>query len=509
MSDFDDYLMESYEMREKLVSDKFRPRYHFVPPEGRWNDVNGAIYWRGKYHIGYLQKIPNSPGERDFSSWQHISSRDLLHWRYHKASLREPLEGRRGDYFNSGGVMDGVDVPTIITNMPGRGICIYQCHDDDLDDWAPLAENPVIPLDPAPEVDRSMSSSKLPECVIFDPSGWKEGDVYYALIGNKNHRPGYEGDSTSLFKSGDLRSWEYVGPFYKSDRRWTEEIEDCACSDFFPLGDKHMLLMHTHQPYGKAQYYIGRYENEQFYPEIHGQLSHLGSLVAGPETLLDDRGRRIFWGWVREARGDDWVKYGWNGMMTLPWQFTPAGDHSLLIDPVEELCSLRYDERRLDDVTLSEGEERAIEEFEADCMEIKLTIEPNDAKRFGLKLLCSPGAEEETVVTYDAERQEFVVDFGRAGGDGDLNYGRDALGNYSRGVRQQIVPFPLQRDGRLNIDLFVDRSVIEMFVNSRICIVQRVYPTRVDSKGFRLFTEDRPIAIRNIVKWEMDATNPW
>ena len=338
--------------------------------------------------------------------------------------------------------MDGVDVPTIITNMPGRGICIYQCQDGDLDDWVPLAENPVIPLDPAPEGDRSMSSSKLPECVIFDPSGWKEGDVYYALIGNKNHRPGYEGDSTSLFKSGDLRSWEYVGPFYKSDRRWTEEIEDCACSDFFPFGDKHMLLMHTHQPYGKAQYYIGRYENEQFYPEMHGQLSHLGSLVAGPETLLDDRGRRIFWGWVREAGGDDWVKYGWNGMMTLPWQFTPAGDHSLLIDPVEELRSLRYDERRLDDVTLSEGEERTIEGFESDCMEIKLTIEPNDAKRFGFKLLCSPGAEEETVVTYYAERQEFVVDFERAGGDGNLTYGRDALGNYSGGVRQQIVPFP-------------------------------------------------------------------
>ena len=44
MGDFDDYLMESYEMRKKLVSDKFRPRYHFVPPKGRWNDVNGAFY---------------------------------------------------------------------------------------------------------------------------------------------------------------------------------------------------------------------------------------------------------------------------------------------------------------------------------------------------------------------------------------------------------------------------------------------------------------------------------
>ena len=101
MSDFNDYLMESYELREKLVADKFRPRYHFVPPEGRWNDINGAIFWKGRYHLGYLQKIANGPGQLDFSSWQHISSRDLLHWRYHKASLREPLEGKKGDYFNS------------------------------------------------------------------------------------------------------------------------------------------------------------------------------------------------------------------------------------------------------------------------------------------------------------------------------------------------------------------------------------------------------------------------
>ena len=35
-------------------------------------------------------------------------------------------------------------------------------------------------------------------------------------------------------------------------------------------------------------------------------------------------------------------------------------------------------------------------------MEIRLAIEPNDASRFGMKLLCSPGGEEETVVTYDA-----------------------------------------------------------------------------------------------------------
>jgi len=507
MRNSDEYLMESYEMREKLVGDKFRPRYHFVPPEGHWNDMNGVVFWKGRYHIGYLQKIPNSPGERDFSSWQHVSSRDLLHWRYHKASLREPFEGLKGDYFNSGDVMEGVEVPTIITNMPRQGIVVYQCHDDELDDWIPLAENPVIPLDSAEDslvVSRG-SSKEFPECVIFDPSGWKEGDTYYALVGNKNHRPGSEGDSTSLFKSKDLAKWEYIGPFYKSDRKWTDEIEDCACSNFFPFGEKHMMVMHTHQPFGKVQYYIGRYENEQFYPEIHGQLSWLGAMLSGPETLVDDRGRRIFWGWLRDARA--WEETGWNSIMTLPWHFTPAQHNSLKIDPVEELRSLRYDEKHHDDVTLSAGEEVVVDGFASDCMEIKLTIEPGAATQFGMKLLCSDNSEEETVITYETQKEQFVIDFENASEE-EIDYpcGRMLL---TSGSLKQTVPYALAGNEALDFDIFVDRSVIEIFVNSDICMVQRVYPMRKDSKQFRLFARDGKITVKNIVKWDMDATNPW
>ena len=388
--EFDDLLMATYELREKMVADRYRPRYHFVSPEGRWNDINGMLYWKGRYHIGYLQKISNDQDQRDFSSWQHVSSRDLVHWRYHKATLRESLEGTKGDYFNSGDVMEGTEVPTIITNMPRRGICIYQCFDDSLDNWIPLPENPVIPIDSGWTSEAgdkaSNSRAEFPECVIFDPSGWKEGDTYCALIGNKNYRPGYEGDSTSLFKSRDLKTWEYIGPFYKSDRRWTEVIEDCACSDFFPFGDKHMLLMHTHRPYIKCQYYIGRYEDEQFYPEINGQLSWLGGMLSGPETLIDDRGRRIFLGWIADAR--DWRKTGWAGIMTLPWHFSPGQNDGLKIAPVEELEVLRHSEVKVGDLTLQAGEEAVVDALCSDSMETKMTLSPDDALEFGIKLLC-------------------------------------------------------------------------------------------------------------------------
>ncbi len=497
MSDFDDLLMDSYELREKLVADRHRPRYHFVPPEGRWNDLNGMLYWKGRYHIGYLQKIRNAPGERDFSSWQHVSSRDLVHWRYHRASLREPLPGTRGDYFNSGDALEGTEVPTIIANMPRRGICIYQSFDDDLDRWVPLPQNPVIPLDAGERGERKLSSA-FPECVIFDPSGWKEGDNWYALIGNKNFRPGYEGDSTSLFKSRDLAHWEYVGPFYRSQRRWTAEEEDCACSDFFPFGDRHMLLMHTHRPYGKCQYYIGRYENERFLPESNGQLSWLGSMLAGPETLVDDRGRRIFMGWIADAR--DWEATGWSGVVTLPWHFSPGADNRLKIGPVEELEALRYDEVRVDDRRLDAGEEVTLEALASDCMEARITLAPVDAAEFGIKLLCSPDGEEETTVIYRRGAGEFVVDFARASTDTSLRY--------PHGATRQVVPYAAD-GGALDLVIFVDRSVIEIFVNRDLVLVQRVYPLRDDSRQFRIFSRGGALTASGIFKWELDAANPW
>ena len=116
------------------MADKHRPRYHFVPPEGRWNDLNGMLFWKRR------------------------SSRDLVHWRYHTASLRGSLAGTKGDYFISGDAMAGMEVPTIIANMPRRGICIYQSFDDNLDHWVPLAQNPVIPLDSGERGERKLSS---------------------------------------------------------------------------------------------------------------------------------------------------------------------------------------------------------------------------------------------------------------------------------------------------------------------------------------------------------------
>ena len=146
----------------------------------------------------------------------------------------------------------------------------------------------------------------------------------------------------------------------------------------------------------------------------------------------------------------------------------------------------------------------------SDCMELNLTIDSLKSDRFGLKLFCSPDGEEQTTIVYDHAQKEFVVDFERSSTNQELSYPCGQFGTLlSAGNFKQTVPYNLGRKQALNLNIFVDRSVIEIFVNGDICIVQRVYPTREDSQEVRLFTKDRPIRITNITKWDMEATNPW
>ena len=79
---------------------------------------------------------------------------------------------------------------------------------------------------------------------------------------------------------------------------------------------------------------------------------------------------------------------------------------------------------------------------------------------------------------------------------------------YPQNTTRQVVPYSCD-GGALDLDILVDRSVIEIFCNSDVVLVQRVYPARDDSRQLRVFARDGALTVRDIAKWEMDASNPW
>jgi sucrose-6-phosphate hydrolase SacC (GH32 family) len=73
-----DMINHARELRALMQSDSHRPIYHFVVPEGQLADPNGALYWKGKYHLGYVY-VKFIDGKQ-YLVWGHAVSTDLLHW---------------------------------------------------------------------------------------------------------------------------------------------------------------------------------------------------------------------------------------------------------------------------------------------------------------------------------------------------------------------------------------------------------------------------------------------
>jgi beta-fructofuranosidase len=55
----------------------------------------------------------------------------------------------------------------------------------------------------------------------------------------------------------------------------------------------------------------------------------------------------------------------------------------------------------------------------------------------------------------------------------------------------------------LRLRVFLDRSVLEVFANERVCIGERIYPSRPDSLGLALFAEGGSAELRGLDVWEM------
>ncbi|MGM0400470.1 MAG: glycoside hydrolase family 32 protein [Chloroflexota bacterium] len=485
------------ELRAKLLQDPHRPTYHIVAPEGVCApfDPNGALYWKGRYHLMYI--VQTEKGH----CWAHVSSHDLVHWRHHPLAL-EPGGVDEG-IFSGGAFVDKNGVPTITYwgLGEGAGICLATSTDDELDHWTKSPHNPVIRQT---EHGFAVNAEGEPYGVA-DPSAiWVRDGRYYMLTGNlpvlreyglERDQEAHKGDTTYLFVSDDLVHWEYLHPFYTSNRKWTAVDEDNMCPDFFPLGDEHMLLFISHN-HG-CQYYVGRYAGDRFHPRHHGRMSWNDRAFFAPESLVDDRGRRIMWAWIFDGREPETQEAsGWSGTMSLPRVLWLGEDGTPRMAVPEELALLRYNPRGYEDLTVPADGELALEGVEGRRLELRVQMTADEATQFGLKVCCSPDEEEYTLVFYDALEGELCIDTRHA-----------SLGEGPKSVEGG--PFTLGEDEMLTLRIFVDNSVVEAFANDRQAVMRRIYPTREDSVGVRLFSRGGPSHVRLVEAWDMAPANAW
>ena len=491
VEDLNQMVRNSQDLREKFLKDPHRPGYHFVVPESTRGpfDVNGAIFWKGRYHLFYI--FWNKAG----CCWGHISSRDLVHWRHHPTALTpDPNADRR--IYSGCALVNKEGVPTLVYHGVGAGMCIATSTDDNLDTWTKHPANPVIPIPKEGDPNYAVYN-------VFDPIAWIHDGRYYAALGNLQFlrkfgdrmKPEDKGDTLYLFRSDNLVDWKYLGTMYKSDRKWTAENEDNACPEFFPLGDKWMLLFISHNK--GCQYYIGRWENEQFIPETHGRMSWVDNDFFAPESLTDNKGREIMWAWIRDGRdGQTREGGGWAGVFSLPRVLSLAKDKTLRTWVPQELQILRYNPRKLKNLRIGADSELPLKEIQGNSLELAIEMVPNGAEQCGINVCVSPDRAEQTAVFYDASEKKLKIDTRKS-----------SLGEGPRSV--EAGPFELNFGEPLKLRVFVDNSVVEVFANDRQAVMRRIYPTRKDSLGVVLFSRGGPAKLSTLQAWELMPSNPY
>ena len=465
------------------------PRYHFVAPEGSCApfDPNGALFWRGRYHLFYIFQDPGLP--RRGHCWGHASSTDLVHWRFHPPALAPGPDIPEEGIFSGCALVTREGIPALVYYGINAGICIAFAEDDDLVRWRRHPANPVIAEpkrgDPAFDVYR-----------VFDPHAWLDGDVYHMILGGLV-KPHNVRDTAYLFTSSDLENWDYQRPFYNPNPNWTDGNEDCACPDFFKLGDRHVLMCISH-PRG-TRYYLGRYHAGTFIPDSHHRLTYPGGASFAPESLLDGMGRRVFWAWAIAQRRPGTDQFA---TMTLPSVLTATDSGGLMIEPAREVELLRRNARETAALTLDD--ERLFPALAGDCLELRLAIQPRGARRAGLSVRAAPNRVEETRIVYDAAARTLSIDSTRSSRDPAVFRSFPmATRAEKRDHPVQTAPCPLDEDGMLRLTVFLDASIIEVYANDRCKLTGRIYPTLAGSRQTRLFAEGGHAAFSPVQAWDM------
>ena len=95
----------------------------------------------------------------------------------------------------------------------------------------------------------------------------------------------------------------------------------------------------------------------------------------------------------------------------------------------------------------------------------------------GFIIRASPNLEEQTIISYDAKTE--LIHANRSQSTLIPNF-------VTTSYFGTFAPYTIRRDGKaveesLNFDIFVDGSLIEVFLNGRFALTTRVYPSRDDS----------------------------
>ena len=457
------------------ATDVHRPRYHFLPAANWMNDPNGVIYWRGQYHL-FFQYNPAGAWHANMH-WGHAISADLVRWQELPVAIAPtPNSPDQGGIF-SGCLVDDAGTPTAIyTGVNDDYTVQVQClarGSDDLREWQKHPGNPIIGAVP-PALGQRRD--------FRDPFVWRGESCWYMALAS--HIVGV-GGAVLLYRSQNLIDWQYAHPLYVGEK--ARNGRNFECPNFFPLGDKWVLIVSAQLDHAPAQtlYWVGRFENERFFPE-HEAVYDAGCSYASLCGHAADGGMLIY-SWLREGRSRAAQREsGWTGVQAVPRTLSLDAQNRLVSQPVAALYKLRgaHSHYGVGEVAAGSLSARGL------SLDIEASFDTEVAPRCGLEVALSADGCEKAAIVYDSETQTLQV--------------KRQYRNPSPEVADETqgIPHRLAVGEALQLRVLLDGSVIEVIANGRARITSRFYVSDAANDSLRVLAAE---ALCKLDIWEMSS----
>ena len=281
------------------------------------------LYHDGTYHIFSLTPPKGTTvyPARLRTSWSHTISKDLIHWKEVETALY-PGEGNEPD---ACGVWTGTAIFAegqyhIFYTGYNYNIHYSQtiCHAYSKDGfhWEKDPKNPVI----------------IPDESRYEVIDWRDPYVFYneddhcywiLISGRIKEGPPTKRGCINLFRSKDLKQWEFYGPVYKP------YITNCPeCCEMWKKDGKWYLSYSTFSEFVNTCY---RISDSPFGPWRTPKKDGIGGRrFYAAKSLENDEGRRIYFAWAHDrADQSDYGEWYWGGEFCIPHEIAVNEDHEL------------------------------------------------------------------------------------------------------------------------------------------------------------------------------------
>jgi sucrose-6-phosphate hydrolase SacC (GH32 family) len=444
------------------AADAIRPQYHYTPYQGWINDPAGLIEWRGRHQL-FSQFNPVAPlwGPMHMA---HADSSDAVHWRELPIALYPPYPQ---DPLDTSGRFTG---STTMDNSTGGIHFIFT-------DASDVSRHPNL----LPEVVASALStdgikfdlySNNPVIVKPPPgssNGFRDPKAFLDITDNRWKVVIGSGDGIAgkaqiyVASDSNLLSWEYIGVLSEGDGSTGAMWE---CPNFFPIGNKWVLF------YGGDSlgfYEIGTYNGTKFTSE------KVGLLDAGPDSYAmqwykDSAGRNLAITWMGNWPTSKWPSRvnGWAGAQSITRELFIRADGGLGSKPIKEISSLANGPI----VNLgARNVHGTIPVGSTNTARLQVTVDLATTNAPGFTIMMHKSNAEQVTLYYTMASQTLMLDTTNAG------YGQAGTWNAT---------IATSSDKKLSLDVFIDRSSVEIFAGDGTAMTATVFPRYQESTDIKI-----------------------